>query len=657
MQILEIILYSKDGLNVRELKFEIGKINIISGKSSTGKSALIDIVDYCLGSKNCKVARNIRKAVSWFAIKIQIENEEIFIARKNPEFPSKTTTEAYILEGENINVPKIAPKESNSNIDDIELLIASKLGINQIKYIPNSNQTRKPFQISLRHALNYAFQLQGTISQKDTLFPAVKDYWEKQDLKNTLPYFIGAMREDKIDLLNQKEQLEKDLRKKLREIEENEKIKGEGLARGLSLLLECQNIGILDSGLELPNETNKIYDLLLQAQNNKPVFDVDLTNKTKLDDLFKENEQIKNRIDSINTELSAINSRLDIINSYETEKKYHEVRLRSIELYKDLEDSHVCPLCSSPIKEKTPSIASIEDTYKEIKNSLGTAMASFPKLKKQEQILNQELVTLKNEYSKNKENIIALQKQEEQYENNKKLENKYLLTIGRISLWLDSVEKLENKDYLTEEIKNLEKQIENIDKLLDYKKEEAKFNSIISNLNSDMTELNNNLKTNLEHKKDKIAYDPKNVTVNIYDSEENEFFSLEDTGSAQTYLYYNLITTMAFHNHFIKHKRPVPRFLFLDQPSQVYFMTETEENIEAYKEKGIVSESEREHVLNLFDFIFDFAKKQNGKFQIIITEHANLKNDEFQNSLIEEWRNDKALVPHKWMIKETDDNT
>jgi len=92
------------------------------------------------------------------------------------------------------------------------------------------------------------------------------------------------------------------------------------------------------------------------------------------------------------------------------------------------------------------------------------------------------------------------------------------------------------------------------------------------------------------------------------------------------------------------------------EPSQVYFMTETEENIEAYKEKGIVSESEREHVLNLFDFIFDFVKKENGQFQIIITEHANLKDEDFQNSLIEEWRNDKALVPYEWMSKDTNSN-
>ncbi len=47
-QIANIILYSHDG-RIRELPFRIGELNVITGASKTGKSALIDIVDYCTG--------------------------------------------------------------------------------------------------------------------------------------------------------------------------------------------------------------------------------------------------------------------------------------------------------------------------------------------------------------------------------------------------------------------------------------------------------------------------------------------------------------------------------------------------------------------------------------------------------------------------------
>ena len=54
MQIKSIVLYHRDG-RVRELNFRIGALNVITGESRTGKSALIDIVDYCLGRSSFNV--------------------------------------------------------------------------------------------------------------------------------------------------------------------------------------------------------------------------------------------------------------------------------------------------------------------------------------------------------------------------------------------------------------------------------------------------------------------------------------------------------------------------------------------------------------------------------------------------------------------------
>lgn len=54
VQLHEIIIYSHDGRK-RPLPLHAGKVNIITGASKTGKSALVDIVDYCFGSKECRV--------------------------------------------------------------------------------------------------------------------------------------------------------------------------------------------------------------------------------------------------------------------------------------------------------------------------------------------------------------------------------------------------------------------------------------------------------------------------------------------------------------------------------------------------------------------------------------------------------------------------
>ena len=48
MQIRELVLYGRNG-KVRHLPFSLGTVNIITGKSKTGKSADGDIIDYCMG--------------------------------------------------------------------------------------------------------------------------------------------------------------------------------------------------------------------------------------------------------------------------------------------------------------------------------------------------------------------------------------------------------------------------------------------------------------------------------------------------------------------------------------------------------------------------------------------------------------------------------
>src|SRR5262245_61837928 len=68
LQIAKVILYSRKG-EVREIQFKPGHLNVLTGASKTGKSAIIDILDYCTGRNECNVADGvIRVTVGWYAI-------------------------------------------------------------------------------------------------------------------------------------------------------------------------------------------------------------------------------------------------------------------------------------------------------------------------------------------------------------------------------------------------------------------------------------------------------------------------------------------------------------------------------------------------------------------------------------------------------------
>ena len=87
MQIRAIVLYNTAG-EVRRLDFTLGSVNIISGSSKTGKSALIDIVEYCLGREECGVPVGvIRDTVAWYGLLLQFPDIQCFIARRDPGSP------------------------------------------------------------------------------------------------------------------------------------------------------------------------------------------------------------------------------------------------------------------------------------------------------------------------------------------------------------------------------------------------------------------------------------------------------------------------------------------------------------------------------------------------------------------------------------------
>jgi DNA repair ATPase RecN len=71
MKIKSIHIYSHDGRR-RDLEFHDG-LNVITGRSSTGKSALSDIIEYCMGRSTFNVPEGfIRDRVAWFAVIINL---------------------------------------------------------------------------------------------------------------------------------------------------------------------------------------------------------------------------------------------------------------------------------------------------------------------------------------------------------------------------------------------------------------------------------------------------------------------------------------------------------------------------------------------------------------------------------------------------------
>src|SRR5690606_23437086 len=102
-QIRSIVLWPRNpAFKPHRLRFELGNVNVISGASRTGKSAIIPIIDYCLGSGTCSIPVNtIRKHCEWFGVIVATDQGDKLLARREPG-AQRGTDDMFLVEADTI---------------------------------------------------------------------------------------------------------------------------------------------------------------------------------------------------------------------------------------------------------------------------------------------------------------------------------------------------------------------------------------------------------------------------------------------------------------------------------------------------------------------------------------------------------------------------
>jgi hypothetical protein len=140
-----------------------------------------------------------------------------------------------------------------------------------------------------------------------------------------------------------------------------------------------------------------------------------------------------------------------------------------------------------------------------------------------------------------------------------------------------------------------------------------------------------------------LRLDLRNVTV-VADALEGPI-PLYRMGSGENWVGYHVLAHLALHKWFRQKNRPVPGFLIFDQPSQAHYPPERDRD-------GSINELDNEDqaaVLKLFKLISDAAIELAPELQIIVLDHADLKQGWFEAAVVERWRHGAALIPSNWI--------
>ena len=133
----------------------------------------------------------------------------------------------------------------NTTVGALEKFLGAAIGISENEHRPLT-PTRDPLEANFRHALLFSFQDQNDIDSKQRLFHRQGEDFVGTAIKDTLPYFLGAIDEDRLLKQAQLEQARRHLRQLERQLRDAETLDSSTYPRAQALLDEAKQVGLVD---------------------------------------------------------------------------------------------------------------------------------------------------------------------------------------------------------------------------------------------------------------------------------------------------------------------------------------------------------------------------------------------------------------------------
>jgi hypothetical protein len=643
LQIAKLVLYSTKG-KIRELSLRIGGLNILTGASKTGKSAIIDIIDYCTGRSECYVADGvIRKHVAWYGIVFDQGDGQILIARRNPGPAEKTSPDIYLERGNNITLPVLDALHKNTTVEAVERFLAAALGISENEHRPPEGQSRAPLEANFRHALIFSIQDQDDIDSKKILFHRQADNWVAQAIKDTLPYFLGAIDENHLLKQAQLDAARRQLRQLERQLRDAQSIDSGDFPRARALFDEAKQFGLVDERL-VPLNYELVIGALREAARDDYVRNEMVVGDGEdiLANLRSERSQLRMELERVKAEIRSTRLFSSESSGYERETREQHARLSTVGLIKNGDhDGRKCPLCESTLQNPVPLVAQVARSLREVNNQLHAVEMENPRLQAR-------LIALQRE-----DELLGTKLRENQQRMNERLRENEILkvqqdsfilqarVIGKIAQYLETVADTYNDSSLNQTVETARSRVAILEQDLNLDDTQEKMDTYLNIISRYMSDYSGEL--DLEHRGNQLRLDIRNLTV-IADTLDGPV-PLYRMGSGENWVGYHVLAHLALHKWFRQKRRPVPGFLIFDQPSQAHYPPERDDegSINALKDE------DKTAVLQLFKLISMAAAELAPGLQIIVMDHADLKDPWFETAIVERWRGGKKLIPADWI--------
>ena len=638
----------------RQVQFSPSGVNIITGASRTGKSAIIPIIDYCLGAGECTIPVGvIRDTCAWFGVLFDLKDEQMLICRMEPG-QQKSTGKMFMLRGQNVEVP-FEIEADNITVDQVKNILNELFSLSFIDIDPASTSsfTSRP---SYRDLMAFVFQPQNVIANNRVLFYDIEKMEKKTKLINIFPYVLGAVNAETLAAIQERDRLNRERARLERDLMNIRNVSEGWKQDVLAWLSLSRELGLTtfsaDNTIEFALQVDELKRIVNKNENDSSLLAVNVTDTS--------NELIKLRADEqvLSQELSIARKRHEAMKALDDSKKRYD---ESLQIQRDRLDISVwlrslygnviCPICKIAHDEPNKELDELCDAVSEIEKQAGIVQGMSISFDREFNIVKAEIDDIVDKLTAIRRRINV-----ESAKNQQNANTRYTLAgvsrlLGRMEFAIQTYERIGTDGDLEERISILNSRIDELSKLLSDNARTAKERAALSFIQQQANAIVKKLDT--ENPDDPIEFDKANLSIRVRSIDGRENY-LWEIGSASNWLSYHISVSLAFQKFFQERKGvAVPSFIVFDQPSQVYFPQRgIPEGSTAEEDYDLIEDEDKIAVKKIFAALSDYSKNTQSQLQIIVMEHADEDIwGEFDNiTLVKRWRGDEKLIPIEWII-------
>jgi hypothetical protein len=648
LQIEAFVLYHATILEPRVIRLKPG-LNVITGWRNTGKSSLIEIVDYCFGRQSLQVSEGkIRDTVAWYALILRNDDKHLFVARPAPDRGRAGSTEGVVLPLQSAEPPGHNALLNNCLVDQVRSEISSFAGFADTQFVPPEGARRPALDLHIGHALPVTMQDEEDIYSKSRLFHRGEEREVMQALRDTFPYMVGAADAHAPLLRAQLTALRSELRHIDRQLADLESASQEGDERGLTLLVLAGEVGLAQSP-DLDSEPPPQADILAalrSAAAQDPEAPTAYAPTGDAERLLEQRRQLGVQLRSAERDQALLRDFGQLRDAFSVETNEQRARLATLGLTTNGEEHERCPVCDTVLEQPDPSTAQLVTHLRHLELDLEAASQMEPRTRAALEEAAAHVESLTNQIRAVTGALNDLDRQERSERRAATLAARRARTQGLIEEYLRAAPEDSRalKSRLNERRTVIEAEMAQLEGRLDAEAEQERLEGALDLIGADMTTLAREL--GLEHSKHgQVGLRLAQTTLTIT-TREGRTFPLRAIGGGGTRVGYHLAAHLAIHRLLRVRNRPTPAFLMLDHPTGPFYP----EDVPIGEEPQLADESDQVIVESIFALIRSVADDLDGALQILVTDHAKFYGERwFEQALVEDWRHGRGLIPAEWL--------